>query len=521
LDQFDPSNGTAVRHRHRPNDPASVGPGVITCIQEDEAGGLWVGQYNGGGLSRFDRQRGQFDRYTVLPDAPHQLGDGTITALVSDRADGLWIGTERAGLFHFDRTTAVFSHYHPQADAPYRLSHPHVTDIMKDRAGQLWIATTDGLNRLDQSGPGVTHYRPGPDNATGLVGSRIVGLFEDRSQGLWVATTKGVNYCAPRYPHFWHYTNSALLAHIRHELRTPLNGIIGFSQLAMHPDAQPAETQNYLREIIHSGEQLLALINQIFEPADDEQPQSLSTVLPAPTEEPDPTLAGQPLAGADDRRCRVLLVDDDSTNRQQLRQALVKVGPSGPGAFVFREADNGQQAVELWQTFAPHLIWLDLRMPVMDGYEAARIIRTEPNAAHNVTPQIIVLSTSSYDEKRAELLNIGYDAIVRKPVGEADIVAVLRQHGAGVFEPPPNTAATAAPAPALDEAALAAGLAAIPASLRAKLEGAAQSGDFDAVETTIAEIRSLQPALAAYLARLADAFDYLHIVAVVQRRNDD
>jgi two-component system sensor histidine kinase ChiS len=66
---------------------------------------------------------------------------------------------------------------------------------------------------------------------------------------------------------------------------------------------------------------------------------------------------------------RLLIVDDKEVNRQLLRRMLEPFG------FEIREAADGAEAVELWKTWEPHLIWMDIRMPVMDGYDATRAIK--------------------------------------------------------------------------------------------------------------------------------------------------
>ena len=58
---------------------------------------------------------------------------------------------------------------------------------------------------------------------------------------------------------------------------------------------------------------------------------------------------------------RLLIVDDKPINRQLLIKLL------NPFGFELQEAENGQKAIEIWQNWQPHLIWMDLRMPVMDG----------------------------------------------------------------------------------------------------------------------------------------------------------
>ncbi|MCP4289563.1 MAG: response regulator, partial [Gammaproteobacteria bacterium] len=66
---------------------------------------------------------------------------------------------------------------------------------------------------------------------------------------------------------------------------------------------------------------------------------------------------------------RLLIVDDNQANRQLLLNLLQPIG------FDLREAEHGQDALEIWEAWQPHLIWMDLKMPVMGGYEATREIR--------------------------------------------------------------------------------------------------------------------------------------------------
>src|SRR5262249_33251263 len=66
---------------------------------------------------------------------------------------------------------------------------------------------------------------------------------------------------------------------------------------------------------------------------------------------------------------RILIADDKWENRALLHKMLASVG------FVVKEVANGQEAVDAWESWHPDLIWLDIRMAVMDGYTAARTIR--------------------------------------------------------------------------------------------------------------------------------------------------
>ncbi|NEU78468.1 ATP-binding protein [Nostoc sp. UIC 10630] len=102
---------------------------------------------------------------------------------------------------------------------------------------------------------------------------------------------------------------------------------------------------------------------------------------------------------------RILIVEDKLENRQLLIELLTPVG------FEVREAVNGQAAIELWQNWSPHLIWMDLRMPIMNGFEATKHIK----AAGAQTPIIIALTGSAFEEDRLTALSVGFDDFVRKP----------------------------------------------------------------------------------------------------------
>jgi two-component system, sensor histidine kinase and response regulator len=121
---------------------------------------------------------------------------------------------------------------------------------------------------------------------------------------------------------------------------------------------------------------------------------------------------------------RILIVEDSPTNRLLLRKILSSVG------FELKEAVNGQEAIELWQTWQPHLIFMDMRMPVMDGQESTQQIRMLEKGMEDGETQtkILALSASAFAEQREAMLSAGCDDFISKPFKTQEIFEKIAQH---------------------------------------------------------------------------------------------
>ncbi len=134
---------------------------------------------------------------------------------------------------------------------------------------------------------------------------------------------------------------------------------------------------------------------------------------------------------------RILIVDEVDENRLLLRKLLEPMG------FEILEAKHGADAIAQWQHHHPHLIWMDMRMPVMDGYTATRQIRQQERDRQLSTQdpslsrfesdvpdytKIIALTASALDKDRGNILAAGCDDYVRKPFREAEIWEILAEH---------------------------------------------------------------------------------------------
>lgn len=120
---------------------------------------------------------------------------------------------------------------------------------------------------------------------------------------------------------------------------------------------------------------------------------------------------------------RLLIAEDREENQRLLSQLLDSVG------FEVRVAPNGQAAVEQWREWQPHLIWMDLQMPIMDGYAATALIRAEEKqAAGLLHSRIVALTASVFEETRASALEVGFDDFVPKPFEESVLFETIHQH---------------------------------------------------------------------------------------------
>ncbi len=114
---------------------------------------------------------------------------------------------------------------------------------------------------------------------------------------------------------------------------------------------------------------------------------------------------------------RVLIVDDAPKVLRDLRQLLELAGDLD----VIGEASNGQEAVCLAASLAPDVVVMDLEMPILNGYEATRQMKSRPGA-----PRIVILSVHSEPEEMERALAAGADGLVVKGSDYEILVSAIR-----------------------------------------------------------------------------------------------
>jgi CheY-like chemotaxis protein len=113
----------------------------------------------------------------------------------------------------------------------------------------------------------------------------------------------------------------------------------------------------------------------------------------------------------------VLVVDDEATLQEAIKLALKNEG------YRLYFADNGQQGVELFREHRPELIFLDLNMPVMDGYQFLETISITPDALFTV----IAITGHGMDPEVERCYRLGVDFFLKKPLSMVEICCLARR----------------------------------------------------------------------------------------------
>ena len=203
---------------------------------------------------------------------------------------------------------------------------------------------------------------------------------------------------------------------------------------------------------------------------------------------------------------RILVADDQTENRKLLVKLFTPIG------LEVREAANGQEAVTQWQHWHPHLIWMDIRMPLLNGYEATQQIRATSGGQ---APVIIALTAQASSRDRTLALASGYNDYLSKPFQAEVLFRTMAEHlglkyiyaadpASASDETPHNASITLHPAD----------LSLMPSSWIAALCQAARLGDDSSIEHLIEQIPTAQLSLIKGLRHLVQDYKFKEIVAL-------
>ncbi|MFA6970751.1 MAG: ATP-binding protein [Gallionella sp.] len=203
---------------------------------------------------------------------------------------------------------------------------------------------------------------------------------------------------------------------------------------------------------------------------------------------------------------RILIVEDQLENQLLLQRLLKDAG------FSVKVAENGAEGVAMFQSYHPHFIWMDRRMPVMDGLEATKRIRALEGGTD---VKIAAVTASAFADQREEMLAAGMNDFVRKPYRPAEIFDCLeRQLGVRfVREQAVHAVADSALSPS--------SFANLPETLCRELADGLILGDTEQLARLILRIEQQDAALAKVLARHVADFDYLPILNALETNNKE
>ncbi len=202
---------------------------------------------------------------------------------------------------------------------------------------------------------------------------------------------------------------------------------------------------------------------------------------------------------------RILIVEDKRENWLLLQRILEDAG------FQVRIAENGAQGVEMFRTWQPHLIWMDIRLPVMGGLEATGRIRALENGRR---VKIVGLTASAFIQQREEFLAAGLDDLLRKPYRREHIFDCMARHlGLQYVYKEGARVGAAEPVAALRPEVLAM----LPETLRKELADALVRLDAGPIREVIDRVSKLDSQLGEVLSRCAKRFAYTEILNALRK----
>ena len=203
---------------------------------------------------------------------------------------------------------------------------------------------------------------------------------------------------------------------------------------------------------------------------------------------------------------RILIAEDQAESALLLRQLLEQAG------FSVRIADNGQQAVEQFKQWLPHFIWMDRRMPVMDGQQATEAIRQLPEGQDVI---IVALTASAFSEEKDELLASGMDDYISKPFHPEKLYDCMARHLAVRFQYKEMEQDRVKKEPVSTEIDIET-LAELSTVFIKELLETAEAGDNEDAKALIAGLTSEHQQLAEFLSQMLDDYQYDKLVVLLQ-----
>ncbi|MES9879011.1 MAG: AAA family ATPase [Candidatus Sedimenticola sp. 1PA] len=209
---------------------------------------------------------------------------------------------------------------------------------------------------------------------------------------------------------------------------------------------------------------------------------------------------------------RILIAEDQLENQLLLKQLLEQAG------FQVCIAEDGEETIQLFKSWHPHFIWMDRRMPHMDGLTATRKIRQLPGGKE---VKIAALTASVFKEQKDEVMEAGSDDFVRKPYRPSEVFDCMARHLDLDYRYEEETEKSSIGITNESPAISAEQIATLPQDIREALERAATVLDVEEMHQVVKRIEATDAELAAALRQRVEAFDFTAIKKLLSCATDE
>lgn len=204
----------------------------------------------------------------------------------------------------------------------------------------------------------------------------------------------------------------SFIVNMSQEISTPLNAIT-LSCRQMLNNTNIKEEKYIFEKVEINTNKLLKIINNIVN-IPREKTESITSVA---QEENHPPFPANLQEGEHAPRQKTLLIAEDNENNYQLLRYMIK------SKYKIEHARNGEEAVSIYKAIHPDAILMDIKMPVMDGYQATAAIRNTDS-----TTPIIAVTAYAFENDKEKILQSGFSDYLSKPVNEAELFRLLKKY---------------------------------------------------------------------------------------------
>lgn len=200
--------------------------------------------------------------------------------------------------------------------------------------------------------------------------------------------------------------------------------------------------------------------------------------------------------------CRILIAEDQYASRLLLRKIVERMDCE------VREAKDGYEAIQVFKEWKPDLILLDMRMPVLDGMETTRKLRS---MAGDDVVKIVAVTAASMPEQRDEMLAVGMQDVISKPYRSAQIYHCINTQLGLNFDYSSQVEEV------VETQITPEAIAALPGQLREEIRNAAIELDMERLTSLVGEVEKLDASLAVAMSQLIDNYNVTPLLKLLEQ----